>query len=143
MGTLATVTATDTPITGAASGAFRVMSVKASWNLTGLTAGDGPIVLGYCHSDYTVSEIKECIEAASAVDLGDKIQQERANRLIRVVGTLNESGGLNDGKVLSTKLNWRINPGETVAIFAYNDGGALLTTGSVVQLNGDLWVKDV
>ncbi len=122
-----------------------MISAKAVWSITGLTGGDGPVVVGYAYGDYTVAEIKEAIEASSAIDLGDKVAQERAKRMVRVVGSFSESGGsaLNDGKPITTKLNWRFNASKACNIFAYNDGGALLTTGAIVNHNGTLWVKDV
>ncbi len=111
--------------------------------MTDLTANDGPIVIGLAHSDYTVTEIKEALEASTAIDAGNLIAQERANRKVRIIGTMNEvRESLNDGQPISTKLNWLMTIGKTVNLFAYNDGAALLTTGAVVALNGDLWVKD-
>ncbi len=128
---------------GSADGAYRVVSMKTAWDLIGLTADDGPIVVGYAHSDYSDVEIEECIEASASISVGDKIAQEKANRLVRIVGTLQSAGGdeLNDGKPITTKLNWLIPIGKTVDIFAYNDGQAM-TTGAVAKCTGDMWVKD-
>ncbi len=142
--TLASVTVTEITVHAVAAGAVRIISAKLAWSLTDLTANDGPIIVGFAHSDYTVTEIKECIEASTAIDLGDKVAQERANRLVRIVGTMNDvRDDLNDGEPISTKLNWRFNPGETLMMWCYNDGAALLTTGASVEASGNLWVKDV
>ncbi len=143
--TLAALTAKTGALFAAAAGALRVMSASATWSLTDLTANDGPIVFGYAHSDYTVTEIKECIEASGAIDLGDKIAQERANRLVRVVGVMNEvRETINDGEPVKTRLNWRFNPGEVLNVFAYNDNADdALTTLAELGHNGVLWVKDV
>ncbi len=141
--TLASNIAVTGALTAAADGAYRLMSVKGSWGITELAATEGPITVGYAHSDYSVTEIKECLEAAAAISIGDKVAQEQANRLVRVVGVLN--GGddqLNDGKPISTKLNWLISIGDNVNIFAYNDGSDALTTGANVTLMGDAWIKD-
>ncbi len=111
--------------------------------MTDLTANEGPIVVGYAHSDYTVTEIKEAMEASSAIDVGNKIANEQANRLIRVVGTMNEvRESLNDGKPITTKLNWLMSIGDSVNLFAYNDGPGALSTNAIVSLAGDMWVKD-
>ncbi len=120
------------------------MSIKGVWSLTDLTANDGPILVGYAHSDYSVTEVKECLESNAAIDQGDKIAQERSNRLVRVVGIMNDvRSTLNDGKPITTKLNWLINIGDSVNMFFYNDNSAnALTTGANVELNGDMWVKD-
>ncbi len=111
--------------------------------MVGLTAGDGPIIVGYAHSDFSVTEIKEAIEASASISVGDQVAQERANRKVRLVGQLTDLvEELNDGKPVKTKLNWLIPIGKEVNIFAYNDGAALLTTGAVVSCSGDMWVKD-
>jgi len=130
-------------LTGAADGAYRVKSVKAAFSSLNLAATDGPLIVGYAHSDYTVTEIKECIEASSAISVGDKIAQEKANRLVRIVGVLEEAANddLNDGRPISTKLNWLIPIGKIVNMFIYNDGIAM-TTGCVVSCNGEMWIQD-
>ncbi len=130
-------------LTPSADGAYRCRSVKAAWTSQELTDADGPLLVGYAHSDYSVTEIKECIEASAAISVGDKIAQERANRLVRVVGTLGDAidDDLNDGKPISTKLNWLIPIGKSVNMFAYNDG-ITMTTGALVRCNGSLWIQD-
>ncbi len=127
----------------AADGAYRLVTAKGSWGITELAATEGPITVGFAHSDYSVTEIKECLEAQAAISKGDKVAQEQANRLVRVVGVLN--GGddqLNDGKPISTKLNWLITIGDLVNIFAYNDGSDALTTGANVTFMGNCWIRD-
>ncbi len=57
LSTLGSVVAITTGLTAASDSQYRMISVKASWSITGLTAGDGPITVGYAHSDYTVAEI--------------------------------------------------------------------------------------
>ncbi len=143
LSTLGANLALSAAVTGAADGAYRVISMKTAWDLVGLTALDGPILVGYAHSDYTDVEIEECIEASAAISVGNKIAQEQANRLVRIVGSLNEASSdeLNDGLPVTTKLNWLIPIGDNVNIFAYNDGQAM-TTGAVAKCTGDMWVKD-
>ncbi len=144
LGTLASDTVVRTGITGGTSTTtMRVKSVKATWSLTGLTAGEGPISVGYAYDDYSVTEIKECLEAATNLDLGDKVEQEKANRLVREVGILtSEQPQLNDGMPVSTKLNWLFPAGAKLNWFAYNNSTGALTTGSVLHLDGNMWVQD-
>ncbi len=143
MATTGQQVALATALTGAADGAYRCVSVKAAWTVTAMTAGDGPLLCGYAHSDYSVAEIKEAIEASAAISVGDKIAQEKANRLVRLVGVLEEAvtDDLNDGKPITTKLNWLIPIGKSVNAFVYNDGVAM-TTGALVKTNGSMWVRD-
>ncbi len=118
---------------------YRLLSMRTTWGMRGGTAGEGPILVGYAHSDYTVTEIKEAVEAEGAMVTNDKIAQEQANRLVRVVGTfpgITEDEVLNDGRPIRTKLNWAIPLGGNVDVFAYNRSGATLTTGKVLVPNG-------
>jgi len=108
-----------------------------------LTAGEGPVTVGYAHSDYSVTEIKEAIESALSISVGDKVAQEKANRLIRIVGEISsEDPILNEGRPIKTKLNWFIPIGKFVNMFAYNNNSSPLTTGAIQNASGNLWVKD-
>ncbi len=99
--------------------------------------------MGFAHSDYSVTEIKECLETLN-IDPGNKVAQERAKRLIRIVGTFgsNANEALNDGKPISTKLNWLITEAFQVNFFVFNDDTVALTTGSLVNFTGNMWVQD-
>ncbi len=141
--TLAAVTGLTVTTTGASANRYRCISVKGTWSLTDLTANDGPVTVGYAHSDYSVAQIKEFLESSNSIDQGDKRAQEFANRLVRVVGTLNEvRESLNDGQPITTKLNWLIGIGDAVNLFAFNENAGPLTTGAIVDLVGTMWVSD-
>ncbi len=146
LATLASQTAIKTALTGAAaSGKYRCLTVNASWSIDGLTAGEGPISVGYAHSDYDVAEIKEFLDSQAAIDQGDKLTQEKANRLIRVVGVLSGEANqsLNLGRPIRTRLNWLIGIGDAVEMFAFNeDASAALTTGANVHCIGKMHIKD-
>jgi len=144
LGTLATQTVLTTGLTGTSDAQYRLVSVKATWSLINGTLADGPITVGFAHNDYTITEIKECLESATSISPGNKQFQERANRWVRVVGTLGGAGKstLNDGMPLSTRLNWAIQIGSAVNVFAYNESAGGLTTGSVLDVVGNAWVKD-
>lgn len=141
MGTLASKIVLVTTLTGNADGAYRAISVDGSWAWVAPTAGEGPITVGYAHSDYSITEIKESIEAGAAISIGDKVNQEKANRLVRKVGVVQSGQQLNNGDPIKTRLNWLIPIGKSVNTFAYNEG-ANLTTGSSLHMNGTMWVKD-
>jgi len=131
------------PFAGAAPSAYRVMSVIGTWSITNFADVDGPITVGIAHSDYTITEIKESIEAVAGIDPGDKIAQEQAARLVRIVGSFVSGGNdnLNNGQPIKTRLNWLITTGDQLNMFCYNDG-ITMTTGSVVNFMGDMYVKD-
>ncbi len=146
LGTLADRAVITSGATGTSNNAYRCMSLKATWAIKNLTPGQGPITFGYAHSDYSVTEIKACLEQQNAIDVGDKVAQEIVNRLVRIVGTF--SGELaqekfNEGRPWKTKLNWLIGIGDAVNLFAYNDSGAALSSGTpAIETQGEMWVKD-
>ncbi len=143
LATLGSDTALVALTTGAATDTYRMISAACTWALRGITGGEGPITVGFAHSDYGVTEIKECLEAFS-IDEGDKVSGEQANRLVRIVGTFSSEADtfLNNGRPIKTRLNWRMAIGSEVNIFAYNEDTTALTTGAVLHVAGDFWVKD-
>ncbi len=124
-------------------------SVKATWSLKDLDPqpGDGPIVVGVAHSDYTVAEIEGWIEEGASWDQGNKVSTREINRrFIREVGVfpVNLAAGtnvLNDGRPITTKCRWGLTTGQTVAFWAYNSGAGALVSGSILHVNGhaNLW----
>ncbi len=128
-----------------------ISSLVATWTLDNMVAGQGPIMFGIAHSDYTDSEIEAVIENVGSWDAGSKVEQEVAKRLVRVIGTMVGEGGtgtndirFNDGKPVKTKLNWLLNTSDTLKLWAYNiSATALSTTAPVLRCNGhaNLWQK--
>ncbi len=145
LATLASDTALVTSTTGAGDIPYRAITMNLTWAIRDATQGEGPVTVGYAHSDYTVTEIKECLESQAAISQGDKVANERSKRLVRIVGVLNfDTNGfaLNDGKPIKTRLNWLISVGDQVNIFIFNENNAALSTGAFVLTSGDMWVKD-
>ncbi len=115
-----------------------VSSVKATYSLSGFTIGDnkGPVQVGIAHSDYSLAEIQAFVDRVDSWDEGNLVEREVTGRKIRQIGvfSLDNSGGvgsnsvLNDGKPIRTKLNWILNQGQTLQIWARNLGTAALTT---------------
>jgi len=126
-----------------------VSSVVASWSVDLLTSPQGPILFGVAHSDYTDAEIEEVIENAGSWNEGDLVSQEKAKRKIRIIGQFvsEELAGttdvrFNEGKPVKTKLNWILNQGQTLKMWAYNRSDtALATTAPVVRCSGhaNIW----
>ncbi len=127
-----------------------ISSIVATYSMEGFTPGDdiGPIMVGVSHGDYTAAEIEEFLEGTAGWNEGDKIALERANRKIRRIGVFedpssaNQSVTLNDGRPIKTKLNWILNQGITLDVWAYNMGAQpLATTNPNVHVQGhaNLW----
>ncbi len=145
LGALASGVAVNNDYFGAADADYLVTSVENTWSYEDHTAGEGPITCGYAHGDYSVTEIKECLESAS-INMGNMIQRERARRLVRIVGAFsgqNVSETLNDGKPIKTRLNWKIPEGITLKVFFYNDSTSNLTTATLASVMGHGWIKNI
>ncbi len=131
-------------IVAVATEEFRWLSLKGIWSIRGQTAGDGPIVFGVAHSDYTDAEIEECLEQGSGLTKGDKIAQEQENRLVRRIGVFNGAvadESVFDGREKTVRLNWAMATGQTLKIFAFNKSGAGLQTGSVIIFSGTAIIR--
>ncbi len=126
-----------------------ISSIVATWAIDNITAGQGPLIFGVAHSDYSDAEIEAVLENQASWDQGSKVEQEIAKRLVRQIGQFVAVGGaspneidFNDGKPMKTKLNWRLNSGDTLKMWVYNSSAAALsTTVPVLQCNGhaNLW----
>ncbi len=129
-----------------------ISSVVATYSLAGLTPGEniGPVFVGLAHSDYTDAEIEAWVENQTGWDEGDLASREIANRKIRRIGlfdepaTANLSVALNEGRTIKTKLNWIVNQGQGLSLWAYNTGtAAIATTDPNVHMQGhaNLWPR--
>ncbi len=148
IGALGSLDVAVNPVSGAPADKMRFVSVNASYSWTGKASIDDAAAFGLAHSDYTATEIEECLEASTAIDLGDKIAQERSNRLVREIGTISggepDSSGemYNDGKIVKTKLNWLMSSGDTLNLWIRNASGVVYTTGGSITIAGKIWVRD-
>ncbi len=131
---------------------MRVSSVTCTYTMQGgdtsAGAGQGPLRVGWAHGDYSADEIEGFLEEGTSWAEGDLVAREIRGRLIRVVGVFgidDSSGGgaksLNDGKPITTKLNWFIEDAETIQFFVYNAGSGALVTGIEIYAEGyaNLW----
>ncbi len=153
LGTLAGLTLTSSDLADVLVEKAWLSSIKATWSLKDFTPNtdDGPILVGIAYSDYTSAEIEGWIENSGSWTEGDMVQQrEISRRFIRKVGTLSgdqnalHTDVLNDGKPIRTKCGWMLRTGQTVKVWAYNEGtSALATTTPKVKLFGhaNLWPR--
>ncbi len=130
-----------------------VSTLVAMWSMDEWmpTANAGPIMVGVSHSDYTAAEIEEWIENTGSWNEGDLVQsREVGRRLIKQIGVFRDAGvvlqnlALNEGRPIKTKLNWILNQGQTLNLWAYNLGGAsVATTTPSIHCEGhaNLWPR--
>ncbi len=149
VGALAALDVTAGAITNAAADKIRFISLIAAWSWSDISAAlDDSMEFGVAHSDYSAAEIEEALEAGGSLDLGNKVEQERANRLVRSIGIMSNEGAaqggaqFNDGKPVKTRLNWLMSAGDTLSMWMRNGSGAVYTTGSTLVCSGALYVRD-
>ncbi len=152
LSTLAAGTLISVPFDNVVNERTLVSSIDAIYSLSGYTpaTGDGPVMVGVAHSDYTDAEIQAVIDATLSWNEGDLIAQEVAKRKVRRIGIFDTPSdalatvSLNDGKKIKTKLNWIMTQGQTLRLWAMNMGSsALATTNPLVLAEGkaNLWPK--
>ncbi len=120
-----------------------LLSAKITSSLRNLTAGEGPIHVGFAHSDYTAAEINEWFNANNFLS-ADKVEQEQGRRLCRDIGVFNglsTEESLADGRPMSTKLRFLAQEGANLTYWARNSSGATLTTGGIIEFNGKIFAK--
>ncbi len=150
VGALAALDVVSGAITDAATDPYRLVTADLAYKLVDLGAAiDDGQEFGLAHSDYTAAEIEECLEAQTSIDLGNKLAQEQANRLVRTVGVLTgdaiASGGkfFMDGQPVKVKLNWRMSSGDTLNLWIRNASSIIWSSGAAMTALGNLWIKDV
>lgn len=118
------------------------MNIRGTYAWDGITAGNGPITFGIASGDYTDAQIEEAIEATGNINLGGKVAQEQANRLVRTIGTISEQRPVhNDGQPVTTKLNWKVAIGSAPVFWVWNQTSGALTTGSALLPVGKALIK--
>ncbi len=123
---------------------FYLISADLLWNLRSATPGEGAIIVGIAHGDYTDPEIAEHLNVTGMEDPGDQIAKEQGRRLVRRSGQFSVVASeetLNDGKPIRTKGRFVMTDGFALSFWAQNKSGATLTTGQVVNVNGKLYGK--
>lgn len=120
-----------------------VISADLYWSLLQHTAGEGPIMFGLAHGDYSVAEVDEWYESNSE-DFNNKIAQEQNKRQCRQAGQFAGLGTdevLNDGKSVRTKIKFRVNAAQALNIWIRNESVNAMTTGARVNVNGTIYAR--
>ncbi len=118
------------------------MDVVPTWN--GFTAGEGPLIIGVAHEDYTAAEIEAWLESAVSWTADDLIGQEVAHRKCRIIGTIKDLASdmdMNNGLPIRVKLGWELPIGSGLQLWAYNDSGTALTTGGTLEYTGKAFLR--
>ncbi len=127
-----------------------ITSVVCTYSLNKWTpvATGGPLLFGWAHSDYTDSEIEAYVELAGSWDQSNRVVHEISRRQIKIVGLLQppelatQNVSFRGGEFVKTKLNWRLDTGDTLKQWVYNTGlVAQISTTATVEIHGhaNLW----
>ncbi len=152
LGTLAATTLLSSTNSDSVSEKAWLSSIVATWSMDQFTdaIGDGPILVGIAHSDYSDAEIEAFVEQVTGWDEGDLVSKEISSRKIRRVGTFGIDGPalsgtvLNDGRPIRTKCGWMLTTGDSIKYWAYNQGSSDLATTSpaiVTAGHANLWPR--
>ncbi len=118
-----------------------VISVDASYALQEVTAGEGPLEVGFSHSAYSVAQIAENL-IAQQTGPGDVIAVEQSRRMVRRTGKfsgLSTHEVLADGRKIRTKCKFAITGSNNLDLWVQNQSDAALTTGAVVDVSGTIY----
>lgn len=140
VGTLASETVVMSDAIGISSD-FYAISADLTWSMRDHTGGEGPIAVGLTCNNYSVTEVKEKLNAAPTGP-SDFVAAEKARRKVRFVADfpgLNTEETLNDGKPIRTKLKINLGGNNDIACFAFNKSGASLTTGTIIRAEGQIY----
>ncbi len=117
---------------------FYAISVDMVASIRAATAGEGPIGIGFAHSDYSDAQIAEAL-APVLLGPGNKIEQERARRAVRrhgmLPGLLTEET-MGDGLPKRTTLKFLVSSGKALSVWGENQSGAALAGGAILELQG-------
>lgn len=134
-----------TSIIGNLAEDLHVVSVDATWSLISAVVNEGPLQVGFSHSDLTIAEVIECLDV-EMTDPDNRIDAERAGRPVRKVGMLREVGTavegvqLNHGEPIRTKFRFSVGNGHTIKAWTVNRGGATISSvGQIIEVDGTIY----
>jgi len=119
---------------------FRMLKNMAFIRLAGATSveGDGPIVVGICNNDLSVTAIKEALEAAGPLSRNDRDKDEAASRVVFPIVMLEFSPQIEADQAVFDPTEftkaWTYSKGIGWSWFAYNLGAGALTTGATIRI---------
>ncbi len=122
---------------------LKIISIDAVWSIKDYTVGEGPILVGFNHSDLSDAEIAEAL-SAQVVNPSDIIAKERSKRPVRKAGMFRcQDPGfvetLNDGVAIRTRCLFNVSDGLNPEMFCQNKSGAVLAGGAIVDVVGTLY----
>ena len=137
---------TTTVIDGNRLNGVRIEKMWSALSFIGHTANEGSILWGYSRNLASVTQLKEWIEA----DLqgpSNTAEIKKTESDIMIMGWLPETDKVSMGQGLRTvRFPWKkFGEDDSMEIWAFNDSGAALTTGTIVKVQTMIsghWMDD-
>ncbi len=129
---------------------FRTLKCEMFATMVGLTTGEGTgLLIGLCDGQFTVTQVKEAIEANGPLGPNDTVTEDQADRPVWFAGAVDRETGTEaifeneqGGHMMVLKPRWTFARTKSWNFFVYNLGDNL-TTGSTVRLRAKsfgIWV---
>lgn len=118
-----------------------IISIDCLWSTEGMTAGEGPLAVGFSHGDLSATEVVEALDA-SLTDPDDIIALERSRRPVRKAGVfpiLSIAETLKQGEAVRTRLKFSVGDGHPINAWVHNQSGGQLAAGSVIETWGTIF----
>ncbi len=119
-----------------------IISIDHLTTMRDLTVNQVPLIFGFAHSDLTVAEIAEALDA-ELTDPDDIIAKERSRRPVRKAGVFNIGSeadiGYGDGLVQRQTIKMTIGNDHMMSLWIRNMSGAVMTTGSTLGQLGTIY----
>ncbi len=118
--------------------AFLIKQVRYALALSGLTAGEGPILIGFARGGLSVAEITSALATAlvNPEDASNMGAFAMASTIfwetLRLISDHDEVSPLNETISIGGRKGIPVQEGEGIQLFAFNPTGAALTTGAAV-----------
>ncbi len=131
---------------------FRILKSQLTAIVHGLTAGDGVgLLLGICNGELSAAEIAEAINTDGPADRNDRVEQEEAERWVKVLGALEGAiesttvmfHNAEGGPIITSKDRWTYSDPEGWAFFVFNATGSVMSTGANAEVTAThfgVWV---
>jgi len=123
---------------------FRMLKAEISVHINGLTPLDGNnLILGIANGELTVDEIAEAIVANGPINRTQRLQQERAERNVKIVSTTDKQLSSETiarfrnkygGPIIELKHPWTYSNSDGWSWFIYNRGPGLTAGGAASLL---------
>ncbi len=144
-----TVLTSNLQIDGSRLQGARIKKLKGLFRIKGLTEGEGPLTIGFCHA-LSAAEVAEAL-VADPQSMNDVPAAEQGNRHVFPIGNLQEPP--TDQQVVQQPQMWQtyrfpwknIQEGTGLFIFAFNRDNSALTTGATIDFEGVCvydWLED-